>query len=161
MALVPSWFERELACIDPSYFVVWNDLYRYYEIKRKMDFKRTVEIEGGATSDGRGHGVVTEDKIIKIAMHNPTVAVFKILNDAALTDLRQRKYMGLKFHRAYRDDEFLKWIARENREAKAKKEELARELIATGFMEMHRLERRHTVNGSTQHDESGASVGSP
>ncbi len=149
MRPIPTWFERDLALIDPEYFVVYNDHYDYFEIKRKMSFSRKVEIPGSATADGR---VLRKDQLLKVAMRNPTVAVFKILNDAALLNLRERKYIGRKFHRAFNETAFLDWIVRQNRDAKEKKEQLAAEMIAEGFMEMHRLERRHTVNGSVQSD---------
>lgn len=86
MRPIPTWFERDLALIDPEYFVVYNDHYDYFEIKRKMSFSRKVEIPGSATADGR---VLRKDQLLKVAMRNPTVAVFKILNDAALLNLRE------------------------------------------------------------------------
>lgn len=147
MRTIPRWFEKDLAIIDPSYYVFYNDLYDYFEIKRRMDVSRKVAI--------------TEEKLRHVRVHNPTVAVFKILNDAALLDLRKRKYIGLKFHRAYKDDAYLDWLVAQNREAKKKKQELAHEMMAEGFMEMHRLQTRHTVSGRPNNDTSGSSDSRP
>ena len=110
-----SWFLKELECIDPSYRVVYNEMYRYYEIKKDLDIYRTDKVNGKT-----------------VRLKNPTVAVFHVLNDDALESLRRRKRVGLKYHQnslAYLED-----IKRQNNEAKRKAKELAREQQAEGWM---------------------------
>lgn len=111
----PAWFIRELACIDPSYRVAYNAMYGYYEIKKDLEIYRTDKVNGKT-----------------VRLKNPTVAVFHALNDEALASLRARKRIGLKYHTnslAYLED-----IKKQNREAKAKAKELAREQQAEGWM---------------------------
>ena len=74
------------------------------------------------------------------------MAVFFRLNDDALLNLRQRKYMGLKHHRANREDDYLNWIIAQNREAKAKKRQIALEMMAEGAMRAHKYMNSHQVD---------------
>lgn len=119
----PKWFVDELQIIDPTYFVVANEDYQYYEIKKKMDIDR-VDKENGK----------------HVRVHNPTVAVFHTLNDDALLSIRRRKYIGLQ----YRQDTmaYLKDIQKQNREAKAKAKQIAREMMAEGYMRIYNLGRK-------------------
>ena len=114
---IPTWFEKELAIIDEAYFVHPNEEYNYYEIKRRMDIERINKTAG-----------------IKVRIHDPTVAVFKTLNDEALNSIRYRKWLGLQ----YRQDNlaYLKDIQRQNREARVKAIEIAREQVAEGMMKI-------------------------
>ena len=112
-----AWWKRELACIDPTYRVVYNEMYRYYEIKKELDIYRT----------DKGNGKT-------VRLQNPTVAVFHTLDNDALDSLRRRKRVGLKYHTnslAYLED-----IKRQNREAKRKARELAIEQQAEGWMKI-------------------------
>ena len=120
-----TWFLKELACIDPSYSVVYNEAYRYYEIKKGLDIYRT-DKQNGKT----------------VRLKNPTVAVFHTLDESALDSLRRRKRVGLKYHTnslAYLED-----IRKQNNEAKRKARELALEQQAEGWMKIHNWgKKRH------------------
>jgi hypothetical protein len=143
---VPKWFLRELKIIDPTYFVTWNDEYQYFEIRKKMNMEKIVEVPGKEILSGEELHGLRRPQLLKITMRNPTVAVFKILNDQALIDMRKRKYIGLKFQRNNDPLAYLKWIMAQNKEAKAKKEEIAHEMITDGIMKMHKLETSKTFD---------------
>ena len=114
----PRWFLRELEIIDSTYYVVFNKRCRYYEIKKQMN-------------------VVKDRRLVVV---RPTLAVFPRLNDRALNNLRERKYIGRKYARDPKL--YLKYINKLNEEAKKKKEDLAIEMMAEGYMKIHNLDRR-------------------
>lgn len=122
---VPTWFTKDLELIDPTYFVFPNEEYQYFEIRKRMDIDR-------------------KDKINKKSVHikDPTVAVFKSLNDDALISLRRRKYIGLK----YKQDTlgYLRDIKRQNKEAQQKAIEIAREQMTEGFMRIFSTKQYYT-----------------
>ena len=113
-----KWFERELQIIDDSYFVVFNKMYQYYEIKKQMN-------------------VVKNGELVVV---RPTLAVFRKLNDKALNNLRERKYMGRKY--AGDPEKYLNYLNSLNEEAKKKKQQLAIEIMAEGYMRIHNLGRK-------------------
>jgi len=114
----PKWFERELEIIDPTYFVVFNKKYQYYEIKKQMNVVK----EGG------------------LVVVRPTLAVFRRLNDRALNNLRERKHTGRKY--AGDSKKYLNYLNSLNVESKKKKRELAHEMMAEGYMRIHNLGRK-------------------
>lgn len=114
----PKWFTRELQIIDDTYFVVFNKRYEYYEIKKQMN----------VVKDGR------------LVVVKPTLAVFRRLNDRALDNLRERKCEGRKY--AGNSNEYLNHLKRLNEEAKKKKQQLALEMMATGYLAIHNLGRK-------------------
>lgn len=113
-----KWFERELEVIDNTYFVVFNKRYEYYEIKKQMN----------VVKDGR------------LVVVKPTLAVFRRLNDRALDNLRERKFTGRKY--AGDSKKYLSYLNSLNKEAKKKKQQLAMETMAEGYMRIHNLDRR-------------------
>jgi len=114
----PKWFERELQIIDDTYFVVFNKIYKYYEIKKQMNVVR----------DG------------ELVVAKPTLAVFRRLNERALDNLRQRKFMGRKY--SGDPKKYLNYLNSLNVESKKKKRHLAMEMMAEGYVRIHNLERR-------------------
>lgn len=125
MAAVNKCFKRDLKVLDPSYFVRYNSEYQYYEIKRKMDVKRT-----------------DKDNGIKVRIKDPTVAVFHHLNDSAIQNMQKRKFLGRK----YDGEKYLKWIKNRNKEASTKKKQIAREMVAEGFMEEYKFQRKKSFS---------------
>ena len=125
MATVNKCFKRDLKVLDPSYFVRYNNEYQYYEIKKKMDVKRT-----------------DKDKGIKVRIKDPTVAVFHHLNDSAIQNMQERKFLGRK----YDGEKYLNWIKSRNKESRAKKKQIAREMVAEGFMEEHKFQRKKSFS---------------
>jgi len=115
---LPKWFERELEIIDSTYYVVFNREYQYYEIKKEMN-------------------VIKDGELVIV---KPTLAVFRRLNDRALENLRERKHTGRKYARD--PMLYLKYLNNLNKEAKAKKKELAMEIMAEGYIRIHNLGRR-------------------
>lgn len=125
MAVVNKCFKRDLKVLDPSYFVRYNDEYQYYEIKKKMSVKRTDKENG-----------------IRVRIKDPTVAIFHHLNDSAIQNMNKRKFLGRK----YDGEKYLKWIKDRNKESKAKGKALAREMVAEGFMEEYKHQRKKTFS---------------
>lgn len=130
----PEWFLKELAVIDSSYFLFFNEEYQYWEVKKRMDFNRKI-----------GENVASNIQL-RARAKNPTVAVFKRLNDDAILEMRKRKYLGLKHNRLYREDDYINWIIQQNREAKSKKKELADEMVADGAMRWFKARHSHQVD---------------
>lgn len=114
----PDWFTKELKIIDDTYYVVFNRKYEYYEIKKEMNVVRNGELV-----------------VVK-----PTLAVFHRLNERALDNLRQRKLMGLKY--SGDPKKYLNYLNELNKEAKKKKQQLAIETMAHGYMAIHNLGRK-------------------
>lgn len=114
----PKWFERELQIIDDSYFVVFNKMYEYYEVKKQMN-------------------VVKNGRLVVV---RPTLAVFRRLNERALDNLRQRKFMGRKY--SGDPKKYLKYLNSLNVESKKKKRHLAMEMMAEGYVRIHNLGRK-------------------
>lgn len=113
-----KWFERELAIIDNTYFVVFNKKYQYYEIKKQMN-------------------VVKNGDLVVV---KPTLAVFRKLNDRALNNLRARKQMGIRY--SGDPKKYLNYLNSLNKESKKSKRNLAMEMMAEGYVRIHQLERR-------------------
>uniref|UniRef100_A0A6M3IYK0 Uncharacterized protein n=1 Tax=viral metagenome TaxID=1070528 RepID=A0A6M3IYK0_9ZZZZ len=111
--IVSRWFDKELKLIDPLYFAEWNEDMLYWEIKRKMTAFYT---------DRSGR--------IEVKVNNPTVGVFKHLNDEALENLRERKWLS----RRYPGDSYITWLFNQAKEAKAKKEQMGLEMAAEGML---------------------------
>jgi hypothetical protein len=126
--IVPTWFKKELAIIDPHYKVEFNDRYQYFTVFMLKEY--VVENENGAR---------------KVSRYVP-LATYRSLNDTALTDLRRRKQIGLRFQRTYAPEAYLDWIRAMGRESREKEQELALEMKTEGYMKIHRHETSHTVS---------------
>ena len=72
----PKWFLKDLEIIDPTYFPFWNEKMGYWEMKKKMDIHYI---------KGRHDYHVVD----------PTIGVFKELNNNALDNIRYRKQLSL------------------------------------------------------------------
>lgn len=114
----PDWFTRELRIIDDTYYVVFNKNYEYYEIKKQMN-------------------VVKDGDLVVV---KPTLAVFRRLNDRALNNLRERKFMGRKY--AGDPKKYLNYLNSLNVESKKKKQQLALETMTEGYIRIHNLGRK-------------------
>lgn len=131
----PKWFLRELKLIDPRYFPFFNEEYDYWEIRHHVVYSVT---------DDAGR--------IERREMDPTLAVFKHLNDAALDDLRRRKRIGEKFARIDQklaNKAYLKWINDMSKESAKKGRELGIEMQAKGWMQIFKHLRgtqNHSVN---------------
>jgi len=111
--IAPKFFLRELDDIDKSYFPEWNEKNEYWEIKKRMNVNYIK----------RGY---------LISVVNPTIAVYRYLNDNALNDIRRRKKLSERFP----GSTYLEWIMSQAKEAKKKKMEIAVEIATEGFMKI-------------------------
>lgn len=120
---VPKWWADELALIDPTYFLVYNQEYDYFTVTKKVRYLYEQNGEYG-----------------KVERDIP-LATFRNLNDAALNNLRERKAVGRKFERESNPTAYLDWIKGEGREARKKARELALEMQAEGLIKINQAER--------------------
>jgi hypothetical protein len=109
----PKWFLRDLEIIDKSYFPAWNEKAGYWEIKKKM------------------HEYYMNNRFVA-EVKDPTIGVFKELNNNALDNIRQRKKLSI----LYPGRSYFKWIMDQAKESKAKKSALAVEMATEGMMKI-------------------------
>jgi hypothetical protein len=151
---VSKTFLKSLALIDRSWRVVPDESDNTYSIVKDVSVK--IPIEGGKV------GIV----------HGPrTVAVFQGEPiDAHLDELRRRKRWGEEMKIVENPMNELKYYKRLNDEAKAKKKELALDMMTAGFMKMHKMATSQTFimpgdkkwpTTSQPTPDSGASIPSP
>jgi len=114
---VPNWFKKDLKIIDPNYRAIYNPEYDLFEIKNRIEIRKA--------------------NVPKWLVFN--LAVFKELNEEALTNLRYRKYLGRKYSKK---GEYLKWIQSMNSEAKLKRRQLALERMAEGFIKIQNFGKK-------------------
>jgi hypothetical protein len=80
-------------------------------------------------------------------------AVFDELDQRAIDNLRYRRWVGQRY--LGNPEAYLRWLKQEELEAKAKEKEIARDMMAEGFMKAYKMQRSFTV------DMGGASCPSP
>lgn len=112
----PNWFLKDLEIIDKSYFPAWNEKMGYWEIKKKMHEYHLFK------------GFMMEIK-------DPTIGVFKELNNNALDNIRQRRILSLK----YPGKSYYNWILDQAKESREKKSALAVEMATEGMMKILNL----------------------
>lgn len=127
MRIVPEHFKKNLKLIDPDYVAIYNPEYDVFEIKSRQK--------------------IMKGDVPKWLVFN--LAIFKELNDEALTNLRYRKWLGRKYAKK---GEYLKWIKEMNAEAKAKRRQIALEQQAEGYIKIHNF-------GKKKYFDFGASYG--
>lgn len=121
---IPKYFIRELKNIDPAMYVVKDCELGAYDIWKE------VEVE-----------VPTKSKPFLYKEHR-MVASFDRLNDAALADLRYRKWLGNRFETAKDPRKYWKWMKDQEKAIKAKKIETARDMQARGWMGIYNRGRK-------------------
>lgn len=133
---IPEWWKKDLKRLDPNYTTVYNPEYDVFEIKSRE--------------------AIRKGNVPKWLVFN--LAIFKELNEEALTNLRYRKWLGRKYTTTA---ERIKWIKEMNEEAKAKRREIALEMIAEGFIRIHNFGRKkyfdfggHYVNNRSKKSRS-------
>lgn len=133
----PDWFVKELKLIMPELYPLWNEEFGYWEIKVRRTFERTI----GTEVNARGITVQT-----RVRAENPTVDVVQTLDQRCLAELRFRKYEGERTDRADPNrDVFLDELVERNRAAKAKKQQIAREMIAEGVTRMDKRDNHPSL----------------
>lgn len=142
---IPDFFLRGLKIIDPSYFVMWNPIYAYFEIKVKL-YKEMVDKE-------------TKQKVV---FRNPTVAVFEHCNEAALQDMRKRKYIGRQYEDGYHQGDtnyssgYIKDLLKRNKELKAKRVRENRKFMAEVLMDFEKFSESQSFSAGPKKVATGA-----
>ena len=144
VALPFDWVLRELHEVAPDAYLQYNAALRTWEVMKDL-----------ITADQDEHGVVRKTTV-------PTVrAVFQELDQRAIDNLRYRRWVGLRLQG--NPQAYFRWLMQEHEEAKAKEREIAREMMAEGFMRAWKYGHQHTVNLGGHHgelDRIGSAVGS-
>jgi hypothetical protein len=124
-----SWFLRELRIIDHRYRVI--------PVEKTQSYRIVMDAEVIVESPMRGAFRITGPK---------TVDVFQHLNDAALTTLRYRKYLGRKMKIIENPRAEWNFLLAQEKAAKAKEMNIAHEMMAEGMMEGYKIDRKHSVS---------------
>jgi hypothetical protein len=124
-----SWFLRELRIIDHRYRVI--------PVEETQSYRIVMDAEVIVESPMRGAFRITGPK---------TVDVFQHLNDAALTTLRYRKYLGRKMKIIENPRAEWNFLLAQEKAAKAKEMNIAHEMMAEGMMEGYKIDRKHSVS---------------
>ena len=124
-----SWFLRELRIIDHRYRVIPVEETQSYRIV--MDADVVVE------SPVRGAFRITGPKVVDVFQH---------LNADALMHLRYRKWLGRQMKIIENPRAEWNYLQAQERAAKAKEMNIAHDMMAEGFMEGYRIERKHSVS---------------
>lgn len=117
------WFLKELALIDRDLFVTWDRHYEYWVVKKR--FRKVIK---------RGNYL--------IEFKDPTIAIYKELNNNALDNLRYRYWLGNKLT----GERYLKWIFDQAKEASEKRKQIANEMIAEGIMKAYKIATTKTFD---------------
>jgi len=131
---------RDFRSVAPDAYLRYNKVLRCWEVMKDLIW------------------VVTEHDV-EIKRTIPVVrAAFDELNQRAIDNLRYRRWVGQRY--MGNPEAYLRWLKQEELDAKAKEREIARDMMAEGFMKAYRMDKSHTVNlgGHTWPTQSQANV---
>lgn len=132
MEPIPGWFVREMQrTIDHRYFVEADENAQVYRVVMDAD------VVVSAPQYGMRAKRIVAPK---------TVDVFKHLNADALMHLRFRKWRGRQMKILENPRAEWSYLVAQEKEAKDKEMRLAYDMMAEGFMEGYRLDRKHSVS---------------
>jgi hypothetical protein len=120
----PAFFVREINDIAPDCYLKFNSDLRTWQVWKDLD----------VFSDTDENGTRQHQKMSIVR------AVFEALDQRALDNLRYRRWVG---NRYMKDSQtYLRWLKKEEREAKAKEKEIALDMITEGLMKGYESSRR-------------------
>lgn len=123
MKPIPEWFKKDLKMVDENYFVVYNQFYDYFEIKRRIHI----------------HYFKERTKKWAEVNHLATVGVFKVLNTTAIDSLLKRKKIGLKFNYKENPKKYWDWVAKQEKEARQKAKDMAIDHMTEGVIRIENI----------------------
>ena len=131
--IIPKWFKKELSIIDKTYRCEDTPDHDGYFIVKDLDL--TLRADGGKSLS------VPDPKLLRV--RGPLVVLWiPSLDEQCLEKLRAMKAKGLELGIFDNPVNELAYYQKLKRDAKAKKAELAVDMISEGLMEAHRLERK-------------------
>jgi hypothetical protein len=133
----PKWFVKALKVIDPTYRIEDTEDHDGYFIVK--DINLTLAADGGKSI------FVGDPKTLHV--HGPRIVLWiPDLGEVALDALRQMKLKALELKIYDNPLNELTYYASLQSKAKAKKAEVAVDMISEGLMEAHRLERKKSFS---------------
>lgn len=136
MSLIPEFFRRAIQAIDQSYYVVYDPNFRTFDIMK--DIKEQVRRKDGSY------------EWMKTSL---LLAFFKYPNDQALSELRRRKRLGISLNLIEHPRRYEQWVRRINAENRAKKSEIAADMLIEGFKKIHKHRTSKTLDYGGIHDK--------
>jgi hypothetical protein len=127
VAMPPYFFLEEFRSTWPEHYIVRNAELRIWEV-----WKDLVVLEPDE------HGRL-EKRTVPICR-----AVFDVLDQRAIDNLRHRRWVGLNYMHSQKA--YLGWLRKEELEAKAKKRQRNIEMMAEGLIKMRRMETTRTFS---------------
>lgn len=115
----PEWFLKQLKDLG-EYYLVWNEQNLYWEVKHSLTFVRWRDRLG-------------EFQQVTV---NPTVAVFKTLNDAAMDELKRRRKVAEEWDYTSDPRRYWEHLKKQERESRRKAKQMGREQMAEGLMKI-------------------------
>jgi len=117
-------FVREINDIAPDCYLKYNVELRVWEIWKDLD----------VFWDDQWDGKKNHQRMSIIR------AVFEALDQRALDNLRYRRWVGNRFMKD--SQTYLRWLKKEEKEAKEKEKTIAVDMMAEGFMKAYESSRR-------------------
>lgn len=136
---VPKWFLKALAIIDPTYKIQDTDDHDGYFVIKDLDL--TLKADGGRSLIIPGNDI----KFLRVRGPMPILWISGF-DEQWLDVLRAMKQKGLELGIFDNPVNELAYYQKLKKDAKAKKAEMATEMISEGLMEVHRLERKKSFS---------------
>lgn len=123
MRSIPRWFKRELKFIDPRAEIEYDPYYNFFNIYITVDIVRYED----------GHKRTVRHRLLK--------GCYRELNDKAMADLHYRHWIAQRYNAKGDKNAYMKEIDRDNRDARQKREQYAKEILAEGAKEWGKVVR--------------------
>lgn len=136
---VPKWFLKALAIIDPTYKIQDTDDHDGYFVIKDIDL--TLKADGGRSLIVPGNDI----KFLRVRGPMPVLWISDF-GEQWLDVLRAMKQKGLELGIFDNPVNELAYYQKLKRDAKAKKAELAVDMISEGLMEADRLSRKKSFS---------------
>ena len=136
---VPKWFLKALAIIDPTYKIQDTDDHDGYFVIKDIDL--TLKADGGRSLIVPGNDI----KFLRVRGPMPVLWISGF-DEQWLDVLRAMKQKGLELGIFDNPVNELAYYQKLKRDAKAKKAELAVDMISEGLMEADRLSRKKSFS---------------
>jgi hypothetical protein len=129
MEATPRWFLKELACIDPTYYVRVNYEAEMYDVMKEAEIY-----------------IKFRDGTIYKRKEPRVVGSYPHANYEALTSLRYRKFLGRQMRIIEKPGIELEKMRQEEAERMGKIKEEGFDMMSYGLKDGYEVDKRHTVS---------------